>query len=84
MSLNIKNNEAHQLAQELSSLTGESMATAVTVAVRERLARVRREREGHLSDRLIAIGKDCAARLKEPFRSANHGDLLYGDDGLPL
>ncbi len=83
MSLNIKNDEAHRLAQELATLTGESMAAAVTEAVRERLDRVRRERGIHLSDRLLAIGKDCAARLKEPFRSADHGDLLYGDDGLP-
>lgn len=83
MSLNIKNNEAHQLAQELAALTGESMSTAVTQAVRERLERVRRERNAALSDRLLAIGKDCAARLKEPFRSVEHGDLLYGEDGLP-
>ena len=31
----------------------------------------------------LAIGKDCAARLKEPFRSADHGDLLYDERGLP-
>jgi antitoxin VapB len=84
MSLNIKNAEAHKLALELATLTGESMATAVTEAVRERLVRVRQQQGGaHLSDRLLAIGKDCAARLKEPFRSADHGDILYGDDGLP-
>ncbi len=83
MRLNIKNDEAHRLAQELAMLTGDSMAAAVTEAVRERLDRVRRERGIPLSDRLLDIGKDCAARLKEPFRSADHGDLLYGDDGLP-
>ena len=83
MSLNIKNEDAHRLAQELAALTGESMATAVTEAVRERLDRLRRERGVSLSERLLAIGKDCAGRLKEPFRSAEHGDLLYGDDGLP-
>ncbi len=83
MSLNIKNDEAHRLAQELAALTGESMATAVTEAVRERLDRVRRDHEIPLSERLLAIGRDCAGRLKEPFRSADHGDLLYGDDGLP-
>lgn len=83
MSLNIKNDEAHRLAQELAALTGESMTTAVTRAMRERLERVHRERNTALSDRLLAIGKDCAPRLKEPFRSAEHGDLLYGKDGLP-
>jgi len=83
MSLNIKNDEAHQLAQELAKLTGESMAAAVTKAVRERLDRVRREKSISLATRLVAIGKDCAAHLKEPFRSADHADLLYDKKGLP-
>jgi antitoxin VapB len=83
LGLNIKSEETHRLAQELARLTGESMTAAVTEAVRERLDRVRRERAVGLADRLLAIGKDCAARLKEPFRSADHGDLLYDDWGLP-
>ncbi len=37
-----------------------------------------------LAERLLAIGKDCAERLKEPFRSADHGDLLYDERGLPI
>jgi antitoxin VapB len=82
MTMNIKNPEAHRLAQELAALTGESMATAVTESVRERLARIRRQREP-LAARLLAIGKDCAAHLKEPARSIDHADLLYGADGLP-
>ncbi len=83
MGMNIKNKEAHRLAEQLAKLTGESMTTAVTIAVRERLDRVRRERRLSLADRLLAIGKDCAAHLKEPFRSADHGDLLYDERGLP-
>ena len=83
MSLNIKNQEAHALAQELAKATGESMTTAVTEAVRERLNRVRNQRRAPLSDRLLSIGKDCAAHLKEPFRSVDHGDLLYDEKGLP-
>jgi antitoxin VapB len=81
--LNIKNEETHRLARELARLTGESMSGAVTEAVRERLDRVRRVRGGSLADRLVAIGKDCAAHLKEPFRSADHADLLYDERGLP-
>ena len=83
MGLNIKNDEAHRLAQELAALTGKSMTAAVTEALRERLDRLRQERRASLADRLLAIGKDCAAHLKEPFRSADHGELLYGEDGLP-
>jgi antitoxin VapB len=83
MGLNIKNREAHRLAEELAELTGESMTAAVTTAIRERLGRVRGEQRLSLADRLLAIGKDCAAHLKEPFRSAEHGDLLYDERGLP-
>jgi antitoxin VapB len=83
MGLNIKNPETHRLAEELAKRTGESMTAAVTIAVRERLDRVRREQEGSLADRLVEIGQDCAKRLKEPFRSADHGDLLYDERGLP-
>jgi hypothetical protein len=43
----------------------------------------RKEQTAGLADRLVGIGKDCAAHLEEPFRSADHGDLLYGKDGLP-
>ncbi len=83
MGLNIKKPETHRLAEELAKRTGESMTAAVTTAVRERLDRVRREQGDNLADRLLAIGKDCAKRLKEPFRSAAHGDLFYDDRGLP-
>jgi antitoxin VapB len=83
MGMNIKNDETHRLVQELASLTGESQTAAITEAVRERLDRIRSERGGGLAERMVAIGKDCAAHLKEPFRSTEHGDLLYGEDGLP-
>ena len=83
MSLNIKSDEAHRLAQQLAALTGETMTGAVTEALREKLERVRGKRDGRLADRLLAIGRDCAARLKEPYRSVDHGDLLYDERGLP-
>jgi antitoxin VapB len=83
MSLNIKNKEAHKLADQLAKLTGESKTEAVTTAIRERLDRVGEQRGLALADRLIGIGKDCAAHLKEPFRSVDHGDLLYNEKGLP-
>ncbi|MBZ5549768.1 MAG: type II toxin-antitoxin system VapB family antitoxin [Acidobacteriia bacterium] len=83
MSLNIKNKEAHKLAQQLAKLSGESMTEAVTEAVRERLERIRRERGVALSSRLLKIGKDCAAHLKEPYRSMDHDRLLYDEKGLP-
>ena len=83
MSLNIKNDKTHRLAQELADLTGESMSAAVAHAVQERLDRLRREPGDGIAKRLLAIGEDCAAHLKEPFLSASHGDLLYDERGLP-
>ncbi|MFY9845791.1 MAG: type II toxin-antitoxin system VapB family antitoxin [Terriglobales bacterium] len=85
MSLNIKNKDAHKLAQQLARLTGESLTEAVTEAVRERLKSVQNKDKhaAKLSERLLEIGQDCAKRLKEPFRSADHGDLLYDEKGLP-
>ena len=83
MSMNIKNKDAHKLAQQLARLTGESLTEAVTEAVRERLKRVQDKHAAKLSDRLLEIGRDCAMHLKEPFRSGDHGDLLYDEKGLP-
>lgn len=83
MSLNIKNKEAHRLAQQLAKLTGESMATAVTEAVRERLDRVRRKRGTGTAERILKIARECAPLWKEPFRSIDHADLLYDEKGLP-
>jgi antitoxin VapB len=81
--MNIKNEEAYRLTRQLSELTGESLTTAVTEAVRERLVRVRRARDVDLAERLLDIGRDCAARLKQPFRTIDHADMLYDDRGLP-
>lgn len=83
MSLNIKSEEAHRLARELAALTGESMTLAVTEALVERIERVKRSKRKGLSERLLAIGRDSAPRFKEPYRSADHADLLYDERGLP-
>ena len=62
MHLNVKNDEAHKLATELARLTGESLTSAVTVALRERLARERRRRNtGDVAARLMKIGNRYAA-----------------------
>jgi len=81
--MNIKNKETHRLTRQLSKLTGESLTTAVTKAVRERLGRVRGQHGVDLAERLLLIGRDCAAHLKQPFRSIDHDKLLYDERGLP-
>ena len=84
MSLNIKNEETHQLARELAALTGESMTGAITIALRERLERERRERSVESRVReMHAIARRCACLLKDGPSAVEHGDFLYGEDGLP-
>ena len=83
MSLNIKNEETHRLAQELARLTGESMTVAVSEAIRERLERVRGRSNGDIAERLLEIGRECAAHLKEPYKSLDIDELLYDEKGMP-
>lgn len=84
MSLNIKNQEAHELAQKLSELTGESLTEAVTIALRERLERLRHEQDRKaMVERILAIGRDAAPHFPKHFKSTDHGDMLYDERGLP-
>jgi antitoxin VapB len=86
-SLNLKSDDAYRLARELADLTGESMTAAVIEALRERLDRIRRGAEQDSpetrTDRILAVSRGCASLWKEPYRSMDHGDLLYDDRGLP-
>lgn len=84
MSLNIKNIETCELASELARLTGETMTGAITVALRERLAREKSERSAAArAERLLAIGRRCAHMLGDGPSAAEHGDFLYDERGLP-
>lgn len=80
--LSIKNDEAHKLATELAKLTGGSLTSAVTVALRERLAREhRRRRPDRIVAQLMKIGSRYAA-LADTGRKAD--DILgYDEHGLP-
>jgi antitoxin VapB len=81
--LNIKSDEAHRLARELADATGESMTTAVIEAMRERLGRLKQGSGESRIERILAIGRDCAAHLSEETRTLDHGELLYNEQGLP-
>lgn len=83
VALNIKDNTADELVRELASATGESITTAVTVAVRERLERVRGVAPAALREQeLIRIARQAAARPERDHRSP---DEIVGYDrhGLP-
>lgn len=83
MALNIRNPDTEQLAADLAKQTGESKTEAVTRALRERLARLRREQqEQSLADELEAIAEHCAGL---PVIDARAPDEILGYDerGLP-
>ena len=84
MSLNIKNEETCRLAGELARLTGETMTGAITVALKDRLQRERRQRGANVRLRKMrAIAERCAKLLTEGGPAVDHGDLLYDERGLP-
>ena len=84
MSLNIEDEETCQLATELAQLIGETMTGAITMALRERLERERKERDAEtLVQDLKAIAHRCASGLKGGPSATEHGDFLYDERGLP-
>jgi antitoxin VapB len=82
MAINIRNPETERLAAELAELTGESKTEAVTVALKDRLERVRRERSQRcLADELDAIALHCASL---PVLDSRRADEILGYDELGL
>lgn len=82
MALNIKDREAHRLAQTLAKETGQTMTRAVTEALREQLRRVQHQRRPEATAaELLAIGRRCAQTLKG--KPMDHGALLYDERGIP-
>lgn len=78
MALNIEDEDVDRLVRELAAETGESLTTAVAVAARERLERVRgavpRERRAH---ELARIADRSRAR---PLLDARGPDAILGYD----
>jgi antitoxin VapB len=83
MPLNIKDPATDRLARELARTTGESITTAVAVALQERLDRVRgRGRGRDLAAELNAIALRCAALPVVDDRPEDE-ILGYDEHGLP-
>jgi antitoxin VapB len=80
VSLNIKDPEAHRLAQEIARATGETVTRVVTEALRERLARLDRRNAKASVEELLAIARRAAAHVKHPYR--DHAEFLYDEYGL--
>lgn len=80
-SLNVKDPEAHRLAEAIASETGETITRAVTTALRERYERMRSTGAEALAADLRAIAKRASAHIKRPY--LDHAGYLYNERGLP-
>lgn len=82
--LNLKNPKAYELATELAQLTGQTLTSAVMTALAVRLEEERQKRGGHsTADEILAFAKKFAPGMATGGSSADHAELLYGDDGMP-
>lgn len=85
MGLSIKNPETQRLARKLARQTGETITTAITVALKERLERQKPNPKAGLADWLDELSKRTAPLLKDLPSSDQVGDLLFDQEtGLPL
>jgi len=81
MSLNVKDPEAHRLAQAIAEATGETMTRVVTEALRERYERLQHQRGKASVAELLAIAQRACAHVKKPY--LDHAEFLYDERGLP-
>lgn len=85
MALHMDDPEAERLAKELAACTGETVQQAVVTALCERLEREKRRGQpvqSSLAERLVQIGRECAAL---PVLDGRMPDemLGYDESGLP-
>jgi antitoxin VapB len=83
VALSLKDPEADRLAREVAARTGETLTTAIVVALRERLARLRgRSKRRRLRDELRDIAERCSKLPTVDDRPADEV-LGYDERGLP-
>lgn len=81
--MRIESPETLHLIEQISKITGESVETVVAVAVRENLDLLN-EAEAQLRTEVYVLVKELGAAFREAgIASIDHGELLYGEDGLP-
>ena len=78
--MNIKNEEAHRLAIQVASFYDETLTEAVTVALRERLARASAESR---LEKLRELSLEISARIPKEMTRESADAMLYNSLGLP-
>lgn len=80
-SLNIKDPEAHRLAQAIARTTGESLTRTVVEALRERYERLGQRDASALAADIRAIAQRASKHVTRPY--LDHAAYLYDRHGLP-
>jgi antitoxin VapB len=85
VAMNIKNPETERLARELARKTGESLTTAITVALKERLERQEERLMQKSRIQALAEFSERCAPLFQDGRSSHEliEDLYDKETGLP-
>ena len=78
--INIKNQKARALVDEIVQRTGETVTEAVTAALLKRLNELTREEK---LARVRELTKGLADHWVEPWKSMDHGEILYDEMGMP-
>jgi len=78
--MNIKNEEAHRLAAQVASIYDETLTEAVTVALRERLARATVEDR---LEKLRILAHEVSTRMPKGMTRELVDSTLYNELGLP-
>ncbi|MBL8213880.1 MAG: type II toxin-antitoxin system VapB family antitoxin [Bryobacterales bacterium] len=81
MGLNVKDPEAHRLAQAIARKTGDSLTKVVIDSLKERHARLEKKKAKASLEDLLAIARRASRAVKRPY--VPHGELLYDGNGLP-
>lgn len=78
--MNIKNEEAHRLATQVASIYDETITEAVTVALRERLARATTQDR---LEKLRILAHEIAVQIPKGMTRESVDSMLYNELGLP-
>ncbi|MEZ0325074.1 MAG: type II toxin-antitoxin system VapB family antitoxin [Fimbriimonas sp.] len=80
MSLNIKDEATVDLITRAAKATGKTKTAVVREAVSRYLDKVEKP---PLADRLMEIGRQCAAAMSEETRTMDIDEWLYDEHGMP-
>jgi antitoxin VapB len=82
--LNLKNPKAYAMAAELAEMTGETLTSAVMIALARTLDEERKKRGSRsTATEILAFAAKFAPGMAPGSDAGAHANLLYDDDGMP-